>query len=185
MTPPKTHSDFQQEVCFSCFTKPAKEGAKFRAISDSIKTQIIDSGFFPQYGSDKWSWLPTCICESCRKKLAQPEARGPLARRDYDLLDPPTNRRNLRSGHCNCGGRRATVRLVSVCPRGEIVEARSQSRRRRRRVNQFSCAAPALVRGAKALARHTCATSPKPKTTSLASSTALMRPPRKGLCQRN
>ena len=102
MTPPKTHSDFQQEVCFSCFTKPAKEGAKFRAISDSIKTQIIDSGFFPQYGSDKWSWLPTCICESCRKKLAKPEARGPLARRDYDLLDPPTNRRNLRSGHCNC-----------------------------------------------------------------------------------
>ena len=69
---PGHHSDFQKRVCFCCFIKPKKEGASFRAISDHITDQIRNH-VFDEYDTPACSWLPTCICEVCRKQLSNPE----------------------------------------------------------------------------------------------------------------
>lgn len=94
------HSDFQKKVCFCCFTKPQKDSATFRPITGHIEEQIKDKNLFDQYGTVAWDWLPTCICEACRKQLSNPDIT--MIRRNYNALRPPQPKTRAHGRVCCC-----------------------------------------------------------------------------------
>ena len=120
---PKDHSQMQESVCFVCWTKPAKKLERpFRRISDTIARQIKDNQVLADYGefgddgkfvmNPRWAWLPTVVCDSCRKMLrdgSQVYFAG-LKRGPYKDLRAPRAMTRACGGVCDC----------SCCLRGRV-----------------------------------------------------------------
>lgn len=64
MPPPKDHAAMQRSVCAVCFRKPKN------LIKISAKVNITIKEFIlPDFGTDKWDWLPTVVCSGCYHDL--------------------------------------------------------------------------------------------------------------------
>ena len=115
----KDHTLMQESVCMCCFTKP-KKGLRFalRKISDTIAGQLKEH-VLKDYGevdketgkfciNKKWGWLPTVVCDSCRKRLRDGSKvyfegllRGVNSNNYSDLTEPrPLTR--ATDGVCTC-----------------------------------------------------------------------------------
>ena len=65
MPPPKSHNAMRLSVCAICFRKPKN----LRNISAKVKIQIQEA-ILPEFGSERFDWLPTMICLTCYKDIA-------------------------------------------------------------------------------------------------------------------
>ena len=64
----RQHQDAQKAVCAICFKKASKN--KARKMSEDQRNEIVQCGVFTEFADKEFEWLPTVICDTCRKNLA-------------------------------------------------------------------------------------------------------------------
>ena len=59
----RSHTQAQRAVCFLCFRK----GSSLQNLTAGHIETIVKAGILPEYGQERYSWLPTVVCSACRK----------------------------------------------------------------------------------------------------------------------